>query len=108
MGILLKLNQIQPWMLLLIISQGFPGKRLNNRHFQERTWRLQCQFGQKDYLYSNQTNSINMSVTPEGARKAQLSLSERAPVAHAVLSGAENISKYSKEYATMWLLILFI
>ncbi len=37
-----------------------------------------------------------MSVTPEGARKAQLSLSERAPVAHAVLSGAENISKYSK------------
>lgn len=36
-----------------------------------------------------------MSVTPEGARKAQLSLSERAPVAHAVLSGAENISKYS-------------
>lgn len=36
-----------------------------------------------------------MSVTPEGARKAQLSLSERAPVAHAVLSGAENISKYN-------------
>ncbi|MDR6548196.1 hypothetical protein J2810_004283 [Chryseobacterium rhizosphaerae] len=34
-------------------------------------------------------------VTPEGARKAQLSVTEREPVAHAVLSGAENISKYN-------------
>ncbi|MDR4950578.1 hypothetical protein REB14_00110 [Chryseobacterium sp. ES2] len=34
-------------------------------------------------------------ITPEGARKAQLSLSERAPVAHSILSGEENISKYN-------------
>ncbi|NIF05150.1 hypothetical protein F3J23_06810 [Chryseobacterium sp. Tr-659] len=37
-----------------------------------------------------------MSVlTPEGITKAQLSLSERASVSNAVLSGAENISKYT-------------
>ena len=34
-------------------------------------------------------------ITPEGARAAQLSLSERAPVANSILSGAENISKYN-------------
>ncbi|REC45399.1 hypothetical protein [Chryseobacterium pennipullorum] len=34
-------------------------------------------------------------ITPEGARKAQLDLSERTTVANALLSGAENISKYN-------------
>jgi len=34
-------------------------------------------------------------VTAEGARKAQLSQSERLPIANAMLSGSENISKYN-------------
>lgn len=34
-------------------------------------------------------------ITPEGARKAQLDLSERTTVANALLAGTENISKYN-------------
>lgn len=34
-------------------------------------------------------------ITPEGARKAQLSVAERHPVANALLSGSENIVKYN-------------
>ncbi|HAO27735.1 MAG TPA: hypothetical protein DCQ68_08780 [Chryseobacterium indologenes] len=36
-----------------------------------------------------------MSLTPEGATKAQLGPSERATVANALLAGFENISKYN-------------
>ncbi|MET3036581.1 hypothetical protein ABXT08_10790 [Chryseobacterium sp. NRRL B-14859] len=34
-------------------------------------------------------------ITPEGARKAQLDVSDRASVANALLAGAENIIKYN-------------
>jgi hypothetical protein len=34
-------------------------------------------------------------ITAEGARKAQLDSAQRKPVANALLSGAENISKYN-------------